>query len=320
MVNQTGWSSKMYEALWGKQEKVKEEIINQVKSLQVKIDPNPIGGYRGKVGTLTIDHVDHKVFTDWDEEDLEALAQISKDILKINEHAGIDNTLIFGRYDNTNGQQEFKLSFVPYPKCNWIEKMQGFIHVIFGSPYLNKQQVQEIAQFYKSLGNIQVKNDAKIASDGNQDAFCRRDVIEKQKITDLTIGKYNYHLLYDYRPKGKTSQDPHLLVIPEGESGHNDGARVKSKMRLHLFKITQHAMKIFQHEGYSTILFLERNGSKLQGVSHKSVNVIGIDSFPNTLFEKIWAIIRQLFAPALSAQALKSHIEHYQKQDWQKAI
>jgi hypothetical protein len=120
--------------------------VYRLNRLEVKVDLSPMGGYRGKVGTLTINHMQHKQLTEWSHQDLQDLARLTQTILHIQEQAGVHNTLIFARQD----QRQFKLSLVPYPKCNWIEKIQGFIHVIFGSPTLKEKQAQEIFQFYQT--------------------------------------------------------------------------------------------------------------------------------------------------------------------------
>lgn len=312
MLNVTG--SRIYQNLWGKEtEPLTEKVVHQLGHLEVKVDLNPIGGYRGKVGTLTIHHIDHKVFTDWSEDDLQNLAKLERMILHIGEQAQVSNYLIFGRQE---ADKEFKLSLVAYPRCNWIEKIQGFIHVIFGAPSLKEKEAEEIAAFYRD----QFQEDSDIPSfegehrEGKADAFCRSSVIEGQKIADLSLDDQNYYLLHDKWPKGRSTQDPHFLIVPEGDSGHCDGSKFSEEKRMHMLKIAQKTMQILLQEGYSTLLFLERNGEKLQGVQHKHCHTIGIQSFPQTFFQKVKAMVHQLYTPALSD--LQGRIRHYQQYDW----
>jgi hypothetical protein len=230
--------------MWGKQESLEDlqsNVLYEYEQLQVKVDLNPIGGYRGKVGTLTISRKDHEIFTRWEDQDLQSLANITQTILKIQENANVHNTLIFAREDRDGN---FKLSFVPYPKCNWIEKIQGLVHVIFGGPSLKRKQVEEITNFYQAAFNS-FDNQSIIESKGEHrqgqpDAFCRSEVIEKQRVKQLSFGDNNtYDVLYDNRPRGVTAKDPHLLIVPQSDNGHCDGSQVSKEKRFHMLKIIE---------------------------------------------------------------------------------
>lgn len=307
--------SSLYQRIWGTEACAStEKVVYGLGQLEVVVDLNPIGGYRGKVGSLAIHHVEHKVFTDWDEEDLLNLAKLERMVLFVQEQANVRNSLIFGRQD---GEKEFNLKLVPYPKCNWIEKIQGLLHVIFGTPSLSEKQAEEIALFYQD----QLDEEAEIPftldaqRDGKPDAFCRDDVINDQRIKDISFESNRYHLLHDKWPKGASADDPHFLIVAEGDSGHCDGSKVDEEKRFEMLKIAQKAMQILlQEQKYSTFLFLERNGEHLQGVQHKHDHVIGIQHFPATFLEKMKALLRQIFAPALSH--LENRIQHYQQFEW----
>lgn len=291
-----------------------EQIVYQLDQLEVKVELNPIGGYRGKVGSVTIHHVDKKGFNDWNDDDLQALANLERKILLIQEQAQISNTLIIGRQE---GLEDFKLSFVAYPKCNWIEKIQGFLHVIFGTSILKESEVEEIAQYYRSrfAEEFEFDEDVMEKGEGKPDAFCRPAVIEAQNIHEFSIDDETYNLLHDKWPKGAAAQDPHFLIVPKDESGHCDGSHVSQEKRFHMLKIARKLMQILLQENkFSTFLFIERNGKELQGVQHKHAHVIGIEHFPTSFLDKIKTLFRQVFAPVLSN--LADRIHHYQQQDW----
>jgi hypothetical protein len=79
-----------------------------------------------------------------------------------------------------------------------------------------------------------------------------------------------------------------------------------------MLKIAQQVMQVLlQETKYSTFLFLERNGKDLQGVKHQHDHVIGIQHFPETFLQKIGALLRQLYTPALSH--LDTRIQHYKQ-------
>jgi hypothetical protein len=312
------WISKIYHHAWEKKPSNHEErVVYRLDLLEVKVDLNPIGGFRGKIGTLTIGHVKHLVFTEWSERDLQNLAKLTQLILKIQEEAHVNNTLIFARQDLFN--ENFKLSLIPYPKCNWIEKIQGLVHVIFGTSSLNEKQVEEIAQFYQ--GQFSQKFEI-IESKGEErkgapDPFCKKTVVEKQKIVDLTIDNQRFYLLHDHRPKGAEKNDPHFLIVPQGDQGHCDGSKVPISLRLSMLKCVQAAMRIYKNEKlYKTLLYLERNGEQLQGVNHKHSHVQAIREFPESLYAKFRVIMRQFFSPTLSQHNLESRIRHYQRYEW----
>ena len=298
---------------------VQPQIVFQLNNLEVLVDPTPIGGNRAKVGTLTIGHKEHKVFTEWNEDDLKTLARLTQQTLKIHEDAHVHNTLIYGRQDK---DEPFKMAFVPYPKCNWIEKIQAFIHVIFGSPALQQKQVDEIAVFYQNQFSENFELAAQEVKEvKKQDPFCKPEIIEKQRIAHLKFNEgeesFEYDLLHDHCPKGRTQKDPHFLIVPEGGTGHSDGSQVSQKQRLHLLQTAQKAMKILDQEQYPTFLYLERNGSQLQGVQHKHCHVIGIKKFPESNYEKATAFMRQLWPSRLSKPELDARIQHYSQYQWE---
>ena len=112
-------------------------------------------------------------------------------------------------------------------------------------------------------------------------------MIESQRIVDLSFGDERYHLLHDKNPKGATKEDPHFLIVPEGDSGHCDGSQASLQKRLDMLKTAQKAMQFLQDEGFATLLYLERNGPHLQGVKHKHTHVQGIKAFPEGFFAKL---------------------------------
>lgn len=289
--------------------------------LQIFVDASPIGGFRGNAGTIQLQHREGKAFQDWTPQNIESLAEIYNKILNIHENQGITNTLVFGKQE----KGQFSLNFVPYPRCNLIEKYQGTLHTIFGSPFLTDNQINAIKQFYEqrfvsSTETISpTKKKEKHKPRQKVDPFCRLEVINKQKIVDYKnyeSTERNYTVLYDNTPKGASKSDPHFLIVPEKEAGHIDGSSVPIEQRRHMLEIAQKVMRSLPDFG--TILYLERNGSKLRGVQHQHINIIGIQSFPKTVLEKIVALIRQLFLlwlpflGQLSPSQLQQGIKKYQ--------
>jgi hypothetical protein len=279
--------------------------ILEFQNFQIRIDETPIGGYRGEAESLILEHKENEPFTKWNSTDHNIAASLIQRILFVHEDAGIKNTLIIGRQNFTlsenSSETSFELKFVPYPKCNWIEKIQGFIHVIFGSPRLKKDELKTIRKFYedkfKFHSVLKIEEFKGNPSEKGEDLFCDNKVLDTQKIAQITTKNSNYHLLYDNRPRGATAKDPHLLIIPEGESGHADGSKVPVVQRQEMLAIAQKAMiNLSKKMDCSTAIFVERNGEKLRGVHHKSIHLIGIKKFPNTFWEKICAFARQCFA------------------------
>lgn len=284
------------------------QILAKDHNLIVRVDPQPIGGYRGQVGALVIEHQDQAKFTDWTASDLDSLAILNNRILSIREKANIDNNLFFAKQDS-NG---FKLSLIPYPTCSWIEKIQGLIHTIFGAPKLSKNQVETIHQFYsdKFSNKEAIEEEKKISNP--QDVFCNPSIISKQIITNVPCNNgLSFDFLHDNRPKGASLADPHFLMVPQGKMGHTDGSSVPRYLRFKALEVMKEAAVHLCKE-FSTILFIERNGAKLQGVHHKNFHLIGIKEFPNTFFSKVLALFRQLFPPRLSDGQLQAQIKKYQ--------
>ncbi len=270
-------------------------LIYSFENLEVRVDLQPIGGFRGKVGALAINHAKNKQFTDWTKKDLHDLSHLTRKILSIQETQNVKNILIYGKQDKG---QPFTVKIIPYPTCSWLEKMEGFLHVIFGAPTLNFEQGENIASFYQStLEDLNPPiTGASTIPHFKIDAFCKDAVISSQQIREINFGGNDFHLLHDKWPKSVSAQDPHLLIVPKGSSGHCDGSGVTEEKRLAMLGIAQKVMEYFlEKEKYKTCIVLERNGEQLQGVQHKHFHVMAVSHFPTTFWEKMIALFRQLF-------------------------
>lgn len=286
-------------------------------NLTLYVEKSPIGGFRGQVGTLRIEHKEKSVFTEWETKDLADLALINEKVLFIHEKSHVSNTLIFGKQQ----QEAFSIQLVPYPKCNIFEKVQGAYHVVFGSPTLKDDQIEQIKKFYSSEQFERSKDDVVDEGEPSEkeplkgikvsDPFCRQNVLDGQRIAQVIYDDRKYDILHDNRPKGAVKSDPHILIIPEGDTGHVDGSSVPQEQRLDMLKEVQKAMKIFAEKGCKTLLYIERNGAKLQGVHHKHSHATGIKQFPETFYEKCVAFIRLAWAGRLSETEMKNRIEEY---------
>lgn len=290
------------------------ESVYQKNNLEVNVDDTPIGGYRGSIGTLTIHHVDRKVYTDWEQEDLQDLAELIQTILKIQESHAIHNTLIMARQEE---RQEFKLSLVPYPKCNISEKIQGFWHFVFGVSQLPNDQLQEIQTFYNKEFKRNWDQDH-LPESGVQlaDAFCTDQIIKDQRIVHKDLSDRHYDILQDNRPRIVQEGDAHILIVPTGESGHQEGSQVSVEQRVDMLMLIQKTMNNFLRQDFKTLLFLERNGPQLRSLPHKHAHVHGIQTFPQSFWEKIRFALSQIFVKKLSSNELEKRIEMYQGYQW----
>ncbi len=109
----------------------------------VRVDPNPLT--KSAFGSLIVTHNKTKKFTRYDRNDLYELANLKQQILSIFKQNGVDNALILGEQK----PEGFTLRIVPYPKCNWIEKIKGLVYFFFGAPTLKEQELHRIEEFYK---------------------------------------------------------------------------------------------------------------------------------------------------------------------------
>lgn len=291
--------------------------IYGLRNLIVDADSTPIGG--GKIGALTINHNEKKSFKEWDDETIDDLSHTINLMLKIYAQANIHNVLIFGKQDGEN----FKFSLVPYPKCNWQEKILGLFYAIFGRAALKEEQLQETRKFFAEqvnvaeklppLKQVEIKKETKI-----NDPFCQDSAaIDRQKFGEDENG---IHVLYDHRPKGRTKEDPHFLIVPPKEQGHliEQVEVQESKLidqRTDMLFTMHKCANLLAQENFKTILFLERNGPQLQGLTHKTGHVIGVKDFPTTWPAKILTFFRLLCPSLLSAEALKAKVESY-KTKW----
>jgi hypothetical protein len=296
--------------------------IYEYGNLNLVVNPKPFGGFRGEIGTLGVIYGKNALpFTSWEKNDLEALATLTQKILSIHEMNQVCNTLIYGRQN----AGEFILEFVPYPKCDWREKVQGAFHAVFGSPRLQESDIDAITSFYMDYFKPGEEEKEELAEDeddsqqfllknppaGKPDPFCRTEIIDRQRITTREAQNGKYDILHDNRPKGAVKSDPHILIVPEGDAGHVDGAQVSVKMRVDMLSMVQEAMQAFLNEGYTTLLYIERNGAELQGVKHKHSHAVGVKHFPESFWEKTKSLFRLVWPGALSDTDLENRIKHY---------
>jgi len=293
------------------------EPLHTHGNLNLVVSRTPLGGYRGEIGTLSVNYHSGLPFTSWDKEDLKNLAQLTQKVLRIHENHQIHNTLIYGK-QNSNG---FTVEFVPYPKCDWKEKIQGAFHAVFGGASLSDNELDAITAFYQSQNDFSEAEETE-SEEGEDfselkplvdkpDPFCRPEVINRQQVESRETLRGNYDILCDNCPKGASQSDPHILIVPEGATGHIDGSEVSIEMRTEMLQMVQQAMQVFLEEGYTTLLYLERNGEKLQGVKHKHSHAIGIEKFPETFCAKLMSFFRLAWPAKLSETDLKDRVQHY---------
>lgn len=289
--------------------------LYQTEHLTISTDTHPIGGFRGKEGTLQIEHKDRKHFTEWDPNELKELSHIIQKTISIYQQANIHNILIFAKQDGS----QTKFNLIPYPRCNWLEKIQGSIHAIFGGLALSHIEQQQVSSFFsEKFANAEdsLPQELQKPQQIKPDVFCNPSIIQKQLITDISLDGKIYHLMHDITPKGRILHDPHLLIVPDEHEGHLQNSDELAHQRLQLLTIAQRATQILLNEGSETVLLIERIGSKLQGVQHTHVHAIGIDEFPKTFVEKCKALFRLTLPSKLSSEQLQDRIFHYQYYEW----
>lgn len=288
------------------------KTVYQQHHLEVKVDDTPIGGYRGQVGTLTINHDEHKIYTEWEQKDLKTLAELIQKILTIQEASGIFNTLIFAKQEN----QEFKLSIVPYPACNLQEKIQGLLHVIFGTYPLFDNQIQEIQDFYEGKFKQENQEYSSQTNSSSSDVFCKQQVIQEQRIKHISFEDRHYDILQDRSPRVVQEGDAHFLIVPQGSSGHQDGSQVSIQQRTDLLILIQQTMNNFVEKQFKTLIFLERNGPQLRSVPHKHEHLHGVQEFPKTFWGKVKLLWNQIMVTKLTSDELSERIATYQDYQW----
>lgn len=289
--------------------------LHTLANIQVNVDTTPIGGFRGQAGSLVITHLQNKVLNNWSKSDLDNLATVIQKCLGIYAKANIDNVLIFGRQENN----QFKLKLIPYPRGTWYEKIQGAYHVIFGGTALKPTQIQETVEFFK---NKFTRNGAdtytpNVTPAGN-DPFCDQEIVQRQRINTVFSGGRGYTLMHDNRPKGRSKDDPHLLIIPNGPDGHTQERDLLLRQRMHMLEILKRAFEVLLKRNPETILYIEPCGPKIQGVHHKLYHVIGIPVFPANFFTKLWGLIRFFIPAKLSDEELKKKITDFKQYNWNR--
>lgn len=290
-------------------------VVFSQGSIDVVVNPQPIGGFRGKTGAVSYIHKQSKHFAEWNSEDLTHLADLIQRTMKIMQLNNVQNMLLHGDFTKTTGT----LTLVPYPKCNWYEKLQGYLHTIWGGSRLSGTQQGSVFAFYHTqfLETVQNIHYAQFAPEqpvprAKLDPFCRPEVINKQLIKSTQRGGQNYHLLQDNCPKGQHAEDDHLLVIPEGEVAHQDRAYAPLKTRTDMLTIAQSVIQymLLNHE---RVILVERNGKQLHGVSHLTDNIFTVRVKVTSFFSKLYVLLRQLmpFKSNLSPAEMKARIQRF---------
>lgn len=280
--------------------------IRADENILLEVDVNPIGGFRGNAGALTIRHKDNKIFTDWTENELNCMAFLVQKSLSVYSNAGpkaISNVLLIGK------QQEghFKFSLVPYPKCSAYEKIKGLWDTIFGASSLKEKDIKAIVEYHTKKFKLRVEEGKTELPEKGNDIFCNEAKITHQHIKDSgDCGIY-----HDNRPKGASKNDPHLMIIPKGKEGHLNTFYDSIDCRFNMLKLAQKIGKTLLQEGHKTLLFIEREGKQLRSVNHTHFHINGIKNFPTTFFKKFFVFLRLLCPTKLSLKSLSDRVEHY---------
>jgi hypothetical protein len=157
---------------------LRSDVLLHEGNFQVKVDLQPIGGYRGPVGALTLSHKLGASFTTWTLDDIEILSSLVNKVLRVIANRAIPNVLIYGKQD----EESFAFHIVPYPKCNLWGKIKGAIDFVSGANRLKNSELIKIERFYQPLVVKECEMPTLVERRARSDVFCRDEVICKQRV------------------------------------------------------------------------------------------------------------------------------------------
>ena len=179
--------------------------------MNISIPMQPIGNDAVAVSTEQ-----DKPFTEWTETDHgDSFDSLQKTASFWREKNTATQHLVYGSY--TPSSPSFSFQAVPFKDSNFFTRffrqLRVLYRVTFGASTLSAKEKQSQTNKYQALlnGDTERKIFPAANAPSKTDAFCRADVIEKQKITETDL----VNVLYNYAPIGFGGEKLHFLITPK---------------------------------------------------------------------------------------------------------
>jgi diadenosine tetraphosphate (Ap4A) HIT family hydrolase len=208
---------------------------------------------------------------------------------------------------------DFKWEMIPYKKKScWltriIQQIVVLIRVVFGGRSVSKDDQRKQVNGYKTLLEKTTAEVHKMTdSTLGQDAFCKKDVIERQWV--VTGEKIN--VLFNYAPIGLGGQRLHFLIVPKvhreaftdvTEEEYCEAMNLSEKLITH-FMGTRENIK-------NAYLFNRTGKDAGQAVDHWLMHLVFSDKGTQDYCGK-WTVFKNIVAggsSSLKAEELKNRV------------
>jgi len=294
-----------------------QTTVYQGKTVQVDVPQNVLGS-----GSLQLSATEEKVsFQDWNEHENEESFHLLQGISSIwHEKKKVGQFLVYGK-ESVPSTKPFNWEIIPYQKTHWFigrfwQQFKVLWRITFGATSQSASlQQKDVTLFQKELpeemGSLvdQVLKVEEIAK-GN-DAFCKKEVIEKQRVLE---GK-RVNVLYNYAPIGFGGERLHFLIVPKNHS--KSFKELTKEEYLEASKLTQLVLKHFKdtRDVKGAYLFHKTGEDAGQTVDHWHIHLIITTNATQDLMGKITVLRNMMFGSSpLRGAALTTQVEKYKKE------
>lgn len=294
--------------------------IYENNNLEVVISEFPLGE-----GALRLERKDKSpFFTSWTREDHRETFHASQVIVKLwHEHREASNYMVYGREDSSSQEDElffkvvkqsFAWEIVPFPNTDrpFWNQSKVWWNLTFGGAELSaddKAKLLEEALESRYAFLLPNKEHKISQSMIGTDAFCKKDVIDKQFIYEGD----KVYLLYNYDPLGWEDKHHFLIVTKEHREKYSD---LDEQEYVEAAELSQKIIKYYRHKGYPIASLCHRTGKAAgQSVPHWHLHLVLASNRTQEFIQQIQVIARSLFGHhPLSNEELENTVLSYRKE------
>lgn len=280
-------------------------VVWEDSSMRVLVPTETLASQSVCIGTST-----PKNFATWDADQHKKSYQYLQRVAQIWARQGTESFLVFGK---EREQTSFQWEAVPYPKTGsqlW-QQLQVLYHISFGGASQSDGTREQMAEaLRKSVPGPTAQVPQPSNSNPNACAFCKQEVIDKQKVMEGD----KVRVLYNYAPIVFGKDKLHFLIVPKQH--RKDFGAVEESEYVEASTLAQKLIRHYKSKGISTAFVFHKTGTRAgQTVPHWHMHVVLTANKTQEVFGKLTVLKNMFFGPSvLPAAELKERVSALQKE------
>lgn len=236
-------------------------VVFEESTMEVAVPESSLGE-----GSVIVTSKFSANFLEWSRTNKEETYDLTQRVLRVWESRGIQDCFVYGKVSEGC---HFSWEIVPFPymRFPFLKQLSVLWRVAFGGTFLSAEDRQKISNSL-IVEQLSLPQERVLTEHLESDAFCNRDVIQKQLVLE---GEFIY-VLYNYAPIN-TGEQLHFLLVPKRHCQHLEN--LTKGEYVELLSLSQRLVAFYQGQGQLTAHLFNKNGKPAgQTVPHFHQHIV----------------------------------------------